>query len=248
MLEDGRCHIRELHQTGLPGRARLQRAGPEVWPGDGDHAKAFGGSGVCEAHQPDIRPGGRDLQDGGNPGLDGRDLLGPGGGGAQLVLGVHVGRIADRADVYQCHGASRQGCRQYRLVILLVLDDHATGPGGAQCGAGADGLNASTVRGDLIAEHADLGVEPAGTCCRAVLVPVRHLAGDHLAGQGSAGGLDPVGAPAPARPVDRVGRLLSGGEGQPPVDRAGVGVNRADRQGGGCPVPQQRPQRRRGPC
>jgi hypothetical protein len=66
-----------------------------VRPGDGDHAQALGVAGVGEADQPDIRPGGGDLEYRGDAGVDGGDLLGPGGPRALLILGVDVGRIAD---------------------------------------------------------------------------------------------------------------------------------------------------------
>src|SRR5664280_23563 len=108
MLENGRGQIRELHQPWLSGRARLECSSSEVRSGDGNHSQAFGGSRVGEAGQHDIRPGRCDLEYSGNPGVDDRDLLGPRGRWSYLIPGVHIGRIADWADVDQRHGAGGQ--------------------------------------------------------------------------------------------------------------------------------------------
>jgi hypothetical protein len=104
-----------------------------------------------------------------------------------------------------------------------------------------------TVTGDLVAEEADGGIEPAGTCRCAVLVPVRHRPGGHLCRQRPTRGFGVMDSAMPAVASERVIGLHACGQSQPAVHRTGVGVNRADRRSGGRAVPQQRPQRWRGP-
>ena len=81
MLENGRCQIRDLYQPWLSGRARLQRSGSEVWPGGGDQPQAWRDTCVRETGKQDVGTLGRGLEHGGNPGVDGGDLLGAAGVG-----------------------------------------------------------------------------------------------------------------------------------------------------------------------
>ena len=244
MLQNGRGQIRELHEPRLPGRARLERSASEVRSSDGNHAQPFGGAGVGQAGEDDVGPRRGDLEYGGNPGINGGGLLGTTGRWSHLILGIHIGGIADRPDVDQRQRACAQSRRRNRLVVLLVTSHRPAGAGRAQRGARADCLDASAVSGDLVAEQAKRGIEHAATGGGPVLTPVGHHCGAHLRWQRPARGLD-VRRPATATAhAECIAGALACRERQPSLHRTGVGVNRADRQRGGCSVPQQRPKRR----
>jgi len=236
-FKNGRCQIRELYEPRLSRRARLQRSGTEVRPGHGDQAQARGDSRVGQAGKQNIRPCGCGLEHGGNPGVDGHDLLGTTGRRALLIVGVHVGRVADRTDVDQGCRTPGQSGGQGRVVERLVSVHHPVGPGCAQCRAGADGLEAAAVAGNLVAEQTERGIEPGGRGCREVPIPLRHPARRHSFGQGVTRRPGTIGSAAATAALVALAGLLPGGKGQPAVHRTGVGVDRVDRQSGGRAVP-----------